>query len=417
MKMLKSLLNEKYVFILINLGLSAIAFLRSFIFMKYLDLFNLGIISVIQTIVLFVGLLQFGFINGGYRIIAKGNNKELIEINNVIYSFFGLLCIFISLLIVLFSAFNYTFEISAFQLLYAAIIGLLTITSNWIVNVLLAKQFVSKLNFINFLTCLFVLLSFPLISFFGIWGCLISLLIQPLAVVFLSLFLIEDMRPSAFNFKLSIVTKILSIGFIPFLTGIFTLVNAQIERWSIVGALGIESLGRFYLVFIYSSLFSLIPSSLLNLIYPKAILYYESQNIEDFKKLISRYIKILILYFAIIAVGTFFLLSPFINYFLPKHSQYIKYVYYILPGLFLISLTDPIALIFQTIIRLKPILITYLTSVIINVLLIGGLFYCSAISLDKLAIIRSLVGFAIFVLYYIYYLKYRKGLLLPTVIN
>ena len=50
--------KANYYYILVNIGLSAFSFVRSFVFMRVLDLKELGVISLVQTIFMFIGLLQ-----------------------------------------------------------------------------------------------------------------------------------------------------------------------------------------------------------------------------------------------------------------------------------------------------------------------------------------------------------------------
>lgn len=82
--------SSSSLFIIINLFISAINFFRSMVFMRVLDMRELGIISLIQTCIMFIGLFQFGFLNGGYRVLAYQKTSDQTKINNILFSLFGI---------------------------------------------------------------------------------------------------------------------------------------------------------------------------------------------------------------------------------------------------------------------------------------------------------------------------------------
>ena len=85
--------NSLY-FIIVNIIVAFLGFVRSFVFMKFLNFEELGLLTLIKTGAMFVGFFQIGLINGGYRIVAlkKANLTE--KTNNVIFSYFGVFNIF-----------------------------------------------------------------------------------------------------------------------------------------------------------------------------------------------------------------------------------------------------------------------------------------------------------------------------------
>ena len=74
-----------------NIFVSSVGFIRSFLFMRWLDNNELGIISLVQTVMLFLSLFQIGLVNGGYRIFALDKAEQQLDINNVLFSYFALL--------------------------------------------------------------------------------------------------------------------------------------------------------------------------------------------------------------------------------------------------------------------------------------------------------------------------------------
>jgi hypothetical protein len=63
--------KSNYLYLLVSVLVSALGLGRNFIFMGYLDLASIGQIAFMQTIVMLVGFVQLGLINGGYRIYAS----------------------------------------------------------------------------------------------------------------------------------------------------------------------------------------------------------------------------------------------------------------------------------------------------------------------------------------------------------
>ena len=90
--------KQSISFIIINILVAFLGFVRSFVFMKFLDFKELGLITLIQTGAMLIGFFQIGLINGGYRILALQKTELSEETNNVIFSYFSLLSIFLTIL-------------------------------------------------------------------------------------------------------------------------------------------------------------------------------------------------------------------------------------------------------------------------------------------------------------------------------
>ena len=401
MKILRipSIQINKGLYIVTNVFVSTIGFIRSFVFMKGLDLYELGIITIIQTIILLLSMSQFGLINGGYRVLALNIAKQNEKVNNLLFSFLGILTAFLFLLWG--STLFFNFRISHSLLIVTFIIGVLTLIVTWLTNSLVAKQQLAELNKLNLISSLFALCSLPLAFLWGVQGAVMVLFVQPTVFVVVCLAKNKDLRPTFFTLDNQLIKYVLRFGFIPFIAGIFTLVNVQIERWSILEILGTEALGRFYLVFLFSTLFVLIPTSLLNLFFPQCVKLYEGSDVIQFKTQIRKHFILLSTYLIIAILGSVTLLKPFIAFFLPMHVENVEYVYYYLPGLIALGLCDTFALIFNSVVRLKPILWAGGTSVLINLGLIYFSHRMNIFTLSTMSIIKSLNCIYIFVFYVI----------------
>lgn len=394
--------NPSALYIFINILGSTVGFGRSYFFMRWLDTSDLGIISLVQTIIMFLGMFQIGLLNGGYRIFALGKKAQQQNVNNVLFTFFSLLAgitLIFWLILVLSGG---KIIISNSLMFVSIVIGLLTLIMNWLVNVLIGKQLIRNINQINLIAIIASCILLPMIITGGFVGAIVNLVVQPLLFIVIALLKFKDLRPTAWNFDIKLVRYILSFGFIPFLAGIFNVLNLQIERWSIANILGTKALGEFYLVFLYTTLFILIPTSLSNLFFPKAIFAYENNDITTFAKLIKKHFFLLGGYLFFIVLFTVFVLQFFIDLLLPKYSNDVIYVYYFLPGLVALVLCDPISIILNATVRLKLFLYAGGFGVILNIILIYIVNSQGIFSLVYMSWIKTLINVTSLVMYFFY---------------
>ena len=407
---LKRIDKANYYYIIVNVGLSAFSFLRSFVFMRYLDLRELGIISLVQTIFMFIGLLQIGLLNGGYRIVSLGKEEEMEKTNNTIYSYLAILLPIGLLFCFLSSCYNWIKELTLVLLLISVIFGVFSLLNNWYHNMLIGEQKLIELNMLNIVSYVLSALLLPLAFLLGFWGAMFVIMIQPLAFVGIGMVRNKEMRPTDFFFAIKYIKYILNFGFIPFLGGIFSVLYLQVERWSINQVLGVEALGSFYLVFLYVSLYQLVPNSLNAIFFPKGVKSYADKKYLDFKHIIKYYFLAIIGYGVLITIVTFLFLKPIVAFVFPNHLLGVSFVYIILPGLILMSLYAPIGLILNSSVILKPMLIADSTNLLFNVIIIFALIGYGAFSLQNIAVLRTVSGAYMLAVYIAVYFIIRKKL-------
>ena len=381
---LQLLRSHSFVFITINILVAFLGFVRSFAFMKFFDFKELGIITLVSTAAALIGFFQIGLINGGYRIIALQDKDLRIKTNNVVFSFFGVL------LIALFLGSIVGYFLGWFSnvliLIVVNVLGIGMLVNNWLTNTLIGGSEFKRLNIANASSASASLLCLVLAYYFGLYGALISLVIQPLLFVLLVFTTDHKELPTKFDFDLKHIKYILSFGFIPFVSGIFFMLYQQIERWSVNLFLGPEALGKMYLVFLTTTLWILVPTSILNLYFPKAIKFYTDNDFHNFHKIIKLNIIISSLYCIITSVIILILLKPVVGFIFPKHVPYSFLVFLALPGLIFRTLLDPISLYLNSIVRLKPIFWSDLFSTIIYIFCILFLFFNDTFSLTNFVI-------------------------------
>lgn len=392
--------SSSAVFVVVNILVAFTGFLRSFIFIKFLNLEQLGAITMVNTVAASLSLFQFGLINGGYRIIALGKKEEIEKTNNLIFSFISVISITLFIIAFLFQDFG-LFE-SKVILFISVIIGVLMLINNWITNFLIGSQELRRLNIANIVSVLLSIFCLATIYIDNFYGAITSLLIQPL--VFLLISFSKKIRVTKFFLDLKYFKYILSFGFIPYLAGIFFLLYSQIERWTISSYLGNSELGKLYLFYLVISLSILIPTSVSNLIFPKTIKSYNDGEIETFHRSIKNNFIILFGYVILLSLFLLFVFKYLINLIFPLHLNFLIYVYYAIPGIIFRILADPFSLYFNAKVKLKAIFISDIVGIFVyGILVVGSLNF---FKLDLLYFILFfnlyfLVKFIILLIYFL----------------
>ncbi|QQT27807.1 lipopolysaccharide biosynthesis protein [Sphingobacterium spiritivorum] len=362
-KVLKYLGNESFVYIIVNILVAFLGFARSFAFIKFFGFGDLGVITMVNTASMLITFFQIGTINGGYRIIALGEIESNVKTNNVIYSYLGTISLIVSFLGLVF----WWCEISSFQLIIISVLlGVLLLFNNWLTNCLIASKKLKKLNLTNLISSILGFFSLVLIPSLGLTGALIALLVQP--VIFIVLNLNKNTFPTKFDLDIKYLRYILGFGFIPYVSGIFYLSYMQIERWSINSLLGKEALGSLYLFFLILNLWTLIPSSILNIFFPKAIKAYSNGEMEEFRNVLRSDLIAVLGYLVFSIVMILLFLKIMVGALFPQHLPYVSLVYLAIPGLVMKALTDPLALFFNSIVNLKPIFWSDFVSIVVYIL-------------------------------------------------
>ncbi len=387
-------INDRTIFIVINVAVNLVVLVRSYITMRSLAYSDLGLVALLQTIILLVSSLQLGVINGAYRLVCSESADGARAVNDFVYTF---VC---GLAAVLFAAGAIAAVISGDRdyktIIFLGIFaGVLTILKNWMTNFLIAKVMLPSVNFLNLISALASIVPLAYVDSSPLLMCLGSIVLQPLVFVVHVLIFRSGLRPAGWGWSQGLFKKILSAGFVVFLTGMFLVVNGQIERWSILSYLGTAGLGRFYLALVFLNLYTLVPTSLDAIYLPKLVQSYTALDYARLKIDMRRFFQLLVIYSAATAIGVSFIARPFLNAFLPKYTNDLEFVYLVLPGVALFGLTAPFAMVFNVLIQYRYYFYAYGLGTIATAMLIGGYTYSmGSISLAAVSIIKSLVYLA-----------------------
>lgn len=357
------------------------------------------------------GMFQFGLLNGGYRIFSLRKPKEEENIiNNLIYTYFAILTVLIALTAIGLKIFDFDFGANFGIIVLSIGFGVITLVTNWIGVQLSAHMSFKALNFLEILSTFISLAFLFTIPMLGLWGALLTTFSTPLLYMLIAYIKYPYLMPTSLHFNIKKYGWILSFGFIPFLSGIFVQLHSQIERWSIVSFLNIETLGRFYFPTFYATLFMMVPLSVNKLFFPPAVYKFSKGDFQEVKRVLKNYVVFNIIYIVSIIVITFLFMEPIVKMVLPQHLFATKWVWYLLPGLVAMLFIQPLEIIYNASVRLQPVFWTYLVSVIFMGLLVFIGSHFIEFSLSVMAIIKSIV--LIFILFSLlsFYLINKKSI-------
>jgi O-antigen/teichoic acid export membrane protein len=381
--------NQQFAYVVVNVGVNLVFLVRSYVTMRSLGYADLGLVALMQAVMLLIGTLQFGFINGGYRLLCEPSAADAARINNLLYSVFSVIALVAGL----------TAALSASLLdgrgaIAVAVLGVLgglaTLARTWIANQLIARGELARLNAVTLRSAILSLGVLALIPWSPLTACIGSLAVQPIAFVAEVLIRDRAARPYALNFDRALVARVLAAGFVPFLTGLLVQFNQLIERWYVAGALGVAALGHLYLVLLCVTLFQLVPTSLEAVFLPRLVRTHAARDDAQLRRVLRQMFGIELAYCALACGAVLFAAHPVLALVLPKYVGDLVYVYAVLPGLIAITLAAPLAMTFNILLRYRSFLVAYgsaslLVAVVFTVAWIGWL----PLTLDGVVVLRS----------------------------
>lgn len=403
-----SIHREKLSYVFINLLMAMLGFVRSYITMKYLGFYEVGLIAMVISVIEFVSMLQMGLLNGGFRMYFVNTKSVNKNINSMLFSYFTILFLVTILPFIVFVFFKGKVELEFGMLMLGVLVGIISLMKNWLTNLLIGAQKLDVLNKINVFSTVTSFLFIFLVPFYGLLGSILLIISQPIIFCCCVLIMLPELRPNGFFFKKTLLRKLLAFGFIPFLAGVLVKVDDQIERWGIINILGLDSLGKYNLVLIYCSLFLLVPASINPIFFPRAIIQYKNNDSVGLNKTIKYYMMVLSGYL-VVAIGLTIIMLPYvINEVLPKYNEGVKYVWYIMPYLCAQILIMPLDFIYTLTARYRVMFISYVIAVIFFATLILFIYYLDYRKLEYFAVAKSIDGFIFVVVSLLGYQFYLK---------
>jgi O-antigen/teichoic acid export membrane protein len=383
------LAGSHYRYVVVNTLVSVLAFGRNLMFMRTLGLGDLGQVALMHTIVMLIGFAQLGMINGAYILYAERDpvqNRRIVNLMSVGVS--ALVVVAALLAISTLGALGQP-VLAKETVIVGIAAGIASLASTWLNNALIADGALGRSNIIN-VAAVMVSVGVAFLSLpYGLSAALLAIALQPLIVVIAALVIEPDLRPRALVFDREMMGRILRLGFMPFVGGLFVLGAYQVERWAIVAVLGDEALGRFYLVMMYMTFFVLLPASLLNVFFPRALRAYQGGDFGEFRAIGRRHFRAILAYCLGALLATISAVPFAIREFLPQFAGDEILVYLVYPAMVIFVLRDTASLVLYSVKRTMPILIggaillsIYTISIFISVV-------SKAFSLELLVILRG----------------------------
>jgi O-antigen/teichoic acid export membrane protein len=388
-RLLTLLRDERQMFVAANVAVNLVVLLRSFITMQVLDYTQLGLVALLQSIILLLGALQFGFLNGGFRLACAANADEARHINNLIYTFLAGLTAASSLATLLVLAFVDVGEVDLIAALGVGA-GILMLARNWITNQMVAEGALIRLNGINLASALLSLAALALIPWDAYLACVLAVVVQPAAFVLAGWLAEPRLIPSRLELRRPLLKAVLAAGFVVFLTGIFMQIIMQIERWYVTAFLGLDALGHLYLAYLFVTLFQLVPTSLDQLFLPAAVRAHVARDEPRLRRMMRIFFLVQLAYCAVAAAAVAVAAGPVTGWVLPRYVPDLVYVYLVTPGLILFTMSSPFAIAFNVLIRYRTYFIAYGSGLALTALaFLYGALNDGAIGLAGAMLIRS----------------------------
>ena len=163
-------------------------------------------------------------------------------------------------------------------------------------------------------------------------------------------------------------------------------------------------MGKMNFVFLTTTLWLLIPTSINSLFFPKSVKMYSDGKISELKATINKYFLILIVYCFICGLLLLLFFSPMVEFIFPKHLPYVELVYVTIPALMLRTLSDPMSLLFNSMVKLKPILLSDIISTMFYALMLLFLRLAKLFTLEHVLIcygLYNLIRFSYLLLHFL----------------
>lgn len=398
--------TDNALFVILNFASSIIIFGRSVLFLKFLENIDLGIVLIIQTIISFIGLAQIGLYNGGTRLFSLdseiSNHKRINDVNST-YTLIASSILFVAALFI-----RRYVELNTYILLMTIVAGGATMLKTWYTNILIARRKVKEVNILTIIsTTISSLIALSVIKV-GIFGAILTIFSLPITFVLFFFIRNREYIPKHLHIDLKLIRRELTFGFIPYLGGLVVLLNTQLDRFFIAGILDVESLGELYLASIFIRFFNLFPASLNSLYMPKAINEYSNRNILNENILVKKYFLALLAYSVLAVIGIVVFAKPAILSIFPAKVSQLPFLYLIMPGIIIQTLSKPLNLILHASLNLNAILYSSIIALIMYILILLGLEQFESFTLTSVSISKSIQGVVLAVATILFFMASRQ---------
>jgi O-antigen/teichoic acid export membrane protein len=384
-------MNNRIAFVGIGLAVNLLMLVRGVVMMSVLDYADLGLVALVQACILFGGMLHFGLLNGGYRLLCHAGERHKQRIIDLAYTGFAALAAGIAIAALIAALLQDSAEYAAIAALTAGG-GIATLLRSWMMNEMVAARRLKAANLINagsMASSLALLVFLPAAPALVAVG---SIVIQPVLFAVLALASGSVLRPRRLRTSRRLTKVIFRTGFVLFLTGIAIQFNSLIERTYISSELGLEPLGRLYLAFLFLTLFQMAPNLLQQVFLPVIVGAWKEGDADRVRMELGNLLTITLVY-CVAAAAALWLVAPLLlEAVLPKYVDDLHWVYLLAPGLIAFTMSTPFALMFNVVIEYRWYLVAYGAGSAATLLAFAGAIVTGeTYSLDGVIILRSAI--------------------------
>lgn len=381
--------GERQMFVIVNVAVNLVLLGRSYVTMQVLDYRDLGLAALLQTVILLLGMLQFGFLNGGYRLLCSAEEGERRRINDLVYTFLGVALVGGGVIALVIALLAESME-ARLVILLGFVGGAATLGRTWISNQMVARHALKRINRINLLSGSASVATLAFIPLNPLLACLSAVVVQPIVFVLAAMVADRTLMPGRLLFSVALTRAVMQAGFIMFLTGLFVQLNLQIERWYVVAFLGLDALGHLYLAAMFVTLFQMVPTSLDQIYLPPLVRAYRDGDFESVRRGMRQFFLVTSGYCAAVGVVLVLFAHPVTALLLPGYVGDLRYVYLLAPGLVLFTLASPFAILFNVLIRYRYYFIAFGAGTMATVLAFAAAALTHGrLDLDGVTLVRS----------------------------
>ncbi len=381
--------DGRIIYVVVNLAVNLLVLVRSYVFLLALDYRDLGLITLLQSVIMLLGVMQFGVINGAYRLILSAPDGEKQELVDFVFSFIALLTV-----LALGIACATFFMLARMEDWLIGVVGVIgggaTLVRNWQSNQMIAEQRLKTLNIINLGSALAALGFFVLLPISPLLACMAVVVAPPVLFAVIAALAKCGGIPHRFALPGRLAKHIFATGFAIFLAGMMVQLNIQIERWYVLAELGLEALGHLFIAVMMLNLIQMVPNALDAVFLPSAVRAHHERDFGRLARTMRFYLLVLVAYAAACAIVVALLAEPVLTLLAPRYIPDLGYAYLIMPGALALVVSAAFALVFTVLIRYRYLLIAYASGTAALAIVLGAALLGEyALSLDQVMAVRS----------------------------
>lgn len=384
-------LNSRSAFIAFGLAVNVLLLLRSLILMTVLDYAELGLIALVQSTVLVIGMLHFGLLNGGYRLLCHAKDRYRQQIIDLAYSVFAIVAGLIALAL---AATTIALDDTELRWIAAltALGGMAAMLRSWMTNEMVAAGKLAAANIINALATLASLAVLPFLSVHPALIAAGSIVLYPTTFVVLAVFSGVVLRPRRLRFPKRLLKLVMRIGAVVFVAGLTVQLNTQMDRWFVTTELGLDQLGRLYLAFLFITLFQMFPTLLQQAFLPRIVQAWKGKQVPELRAELRNYLLLVTVYCIAAALAVWLVAPLIVELVLPQYLGDLRWVNLLLPGLIAFTIAAGFTFVFFTVVDFTWYLAAFLAGLLTTAVALGASWAGAyALDLDGVIVMRSAI--------------------------